>query len=594
MSRGHASVTTRISAFSGVTVVAFLVLIGQLWYLQILEGPRLRELSEQNRIRVKSLPAPRGTIYDRHRVPLVGVRPVFTVSVVPAEIGDRDAVLGRLSALLGVPKRELEDRLRAAGGDSPWPVPLRDDLTIGDAVKVEEWRLELPGVTVDAEPRRDYVAARFAAHLLGYVREASPNQVRQGWAAAGRRAGQTGLERLLDPFLRGREGTERVEVDSQERPLRLVGRQEARAGANVVTTLDRRIQHAAERALGEAAGVIVVMDPRNGDLLAMASRPAYDVARLSGSIDREEWLRMVRDPQHPFLNRAFQAQYAPGSIFKLVVAAAALQEGLITPTDRLPCPATLRVGNHTFKNWSSVDQRPLTLEEAVAVSCNTFFYRLGLTVGIERIARYAAAFGFGEPTGIGLGDEKRGLVPRPHGRQGGQASRAWLPGDTANVAIGQGRVLATPLQVARFMAAVANRGVLWRPRLVHEVDTGAGPALTIAPKATGRADIAPAVFTVLRRALARAVREGTGAAAALHGVAVAGKTGTAQTIHDSDATKGQDHAWFAGFAPADDPRAVVIVLVERGGMGGKVAAPLARQVFEAIFGHAAALDDGGA
>lgn len=570
----------RLSIVAAVTAAGFVALLGQLWYLQVLEGPRLGELSDRNRIRVRPLAAPRGLVSDRNGVPLVSARPAFSVTVVPRELEDRRTVLSTLSILLKIPYAELDRVLDAAPADSLWPVRVRRGLTFEEVIPLEERRAELPGVTVEVEPRRAYPSGGFAAHLLGYVREASQEQLRDGRYRPGDLVGQSGIERMLDEFLRGRDGGEEVEVDASGRLLRVLGRRAPRPGADVTTTLDRRIQEAAGRALADAAGAVVVMDPRNGDLLAMASTPAFDAARFTGPIERDEWLRLVRDPQHPLLNRALRA-YAPGSIFKLVVAAAALQEGLIAPSDKLPCPARMQIGNRTLRNWKRADQGPIDLERAIATSCNTFFYRLGLKVGIDRIARYARAFGLGQATGVILGDEKVGLVPQP---ARGPVTRAWSPGDTANVAIGQGRVLVTPLQIARLMAAIANGGILWRPRLVQRVDTAGEMMLSVRPEATGRVALAPAVFAVLRRSLWAAVNDGgTGAAARSPDFAVAGKTGTAQIVRDSDSGRGQDHAWFAGYAPADDPQVVVVVFVERGGKGGAVAAPIAGRIFREIF-----------
>jgi penicillin-binding protein 2 len=522
-------------------------------------------------------------LYDRHGVPLVEARPSFVLSIVPRELTDRDAVLARLSILLKRPLAELQAALDGVTADSGWPVRIRRNLSFEDVARIEEWRLELPGVVMEIEPRRGYVSGRFAAHLLGYVREASRGQVREGRYRPGELVGQSGLEQLLDEFLRGRDGGEYVEVDTAGRLVRPIRREEPRAGANVVSTIDRRIQQAAEQALGDAPGAVVVMDVRNGDVRAMVSSPAFDLARFAGPLDREEWLRLVRDPAHPLLNRAFQSEYPPGSIFKLVVAAAALQEGVITPFDRLPCPPSVDIGNRTFRNWKDEDLGPIDLHRAVVTSCNTFFYRLGLRVGIERTARYAEAFGFSRMTGIALSGEKSGTIPRVE-RGRGPFGRPWRPGDTANASIGQGAVLVTPLQVARFMAALANGGALWRPRLVQRLDPAGGETLRFQPELAGRVNVSPAILGLLRQSLWGAVNDGgTGAAARVPGLAVAGKTGTAQLVRDSDSRRGQDHAWFAGYAPADDPEVVVVVLVERGGMGGRVAAPIARDIFREIF-----------
>ena len=575
----------RVVAIAGVVMAAFLVLVGQLWYLQVLEGGRFLDASDKNRIRVRPVAAPRGILFDRHGVPLVDNRPAFTLSLIPRELPrdpvSRDAVLGRVAALLRIPYQELQDAVARVQADSFLPVRVRRGLTMEDVAKVEEWKLELPGVIAEVEPQRVYPTSRFAAHLLGYVREAGEEQLRGGRYRRGDIVGQSGLERLLDEHLRGRDGGERIEVDAMGRPVRLVQQTEPHPGATVVTTVDRRIQEAAERAMEGHAGAVVVMDPRTGDVLAMVSTPAFEIDRFTGTIDRAAWLRIVQDPSFPLLNRAIQSQYAPGSVFKILVAAAGLQEGTLTPADRTHCTGEFHLGGFTFKDWKEGGHGTVDLHRAIAQSCNVFFYQAGLKVGGSVIARYARAFGLGQPTGLALGGEKPGFVPQPQLRKRG----VWPAGETVNMSIGQGALLVTPMQVARVMAAFANGGVLWRPRLVQRVERPErGVVWSDAGQVNGHVDLSPAVWAVLRQALWAVVNEGgTGAAARIPGLDIAGKTGTAQMVAKSKASLGQDHAWFAAFAPAREPEAVVVVLVERGGKGGQVAAPIARKILNAIF-----------
>jgi penicillin-binding protein 2 len=573
----------RLLALIACTIAGFLLLLGQLWYLQVLEGHRLHELSEKNRTRVRPAVAPRGILFDRNGLALVDNRPAFTLSLIPRELENRHAALARLSVLLQIPLGELEESLARVPSDSFLPVRVRRGLTLAEVAKIEEWRLELPGVVVEVEPQRTYLSSRFAAHLLGYVREVSEEQMRSGRHRRGDLVGQSGLERLLDEYLRGRDGGEEVEVDAGGRPVRVLRRQEPRPGAHVITTVDRRIQQVVEQALGEHAGSIVVLDPRSGDLLAMTSSPAFPLDQFAGPLDREAWLRLVRDSHHPLVNRAIQSQYAPGSLFKLVVAAAALQEGVITPFDRFRCAPAFHLGQWMFKNWEDKDWGEINLYQAIVRSCNTFFYQLGLKLGIEPIARYARQFGLGVATEIPLSGEKVGLIPTPEWKR--ERLERWHPGDTINTSIGQGQVLVTPLQVARLMSAIANGGILWRPRLVLRVESPEGRALHAESSVvTGTVTLSPVVWEFLRRSLWGVVNDGgTGAAARLGRVSVAGKTGTAQTVRGSNASRGQDHAWFAAYAPAEDPTVVVVVLVERGGKGGQAAAPIARRILEGIF-----------
>src|SRR5436190_1972885 len=513
------AVERRVMAIAVVVTAVFVIIVGQLWYLQVLEGGRFLDASDKNRIRIRPIAAPRGILFDRHGTPLVDNRPAFTLSLIPRELpresASRDAVLGRVASLLRIPYQELQDAVARVQLDLFLPVRVRRGLTRGDVGKVEEWKLELPGVIAEVEPQRVYPTSRFAAHLLGYVREANDDQLRQGRYRRGEMVGQSGLERLLDDYLRGQDGGERIEVDAMGRPVRVIQQSEPHAGAQVITTVDRRIQEASEAAMEGQAGAVVVMDPRNGDLLAMVSTPAFALDRFTETIDRNAWLRVVQDPRFPLMNRAVQGQYAPASIFKILVAAAGLQEGSITPADSTHCTGEFRLGNATFRDW------------------------------------------------------KEG---------------------------GQGPVLVTPTQVARFMAAVANGGVLWRPRIVQRIERPDGGLLySDAGQVNGHVELSPIVWEFLRRSLWAAVNDGgTGAGARIPGLDIAGKTGTAQIIGKSKAALGQDHAWFAAFAPVKDPEVVVVVLAERGGKGGEVAAPIARQIMNAIFFEkVAAIEIGG-
>ena len=578
----------RIVGMSIAVSVALLVIVCQLWYLQVLEGGRFQEASDKNRIRIRPIAAPRGILFDRNGLPLVDNRPAFTLSLIPRELerdlDKRDATLGRLAVLLQIPFQELQDAVAKVSSDSFLPVRIRRGLSIADMQKVEEWKLELPGVIVEVEPQRVYPNSRFAAHLLGYVREANDEQLKQGRYRRGDMVGQTGLERLLDEFLRGKDGGERIEVDAMGRPVRLVQSTEPHPGAQVVTTVNRRVQEVAEKLMEGKTGAVVVMDPRNGDVLAMVSTPAFEIDRFTGTIDRDAWLRVMKDPEFPLLNRTIQSQYPPGSIFKMVLTAAGLQEGTLTPSDSVHCQGEFPFGGRVFRDWKKEGHGTVDLMGAMAQSCDVFFYNAGLKVGAPAMAKYASAFGFGVATGIELGTEKLGLIPAPKSLRKGKPP-VWHAGETVNMSIGQGQLLATPMQIARFMSAIDNGGVLWKPRLVQRIERpDRGVVWSDAGTVNGHVELNPAVWAFLRRSLWAVVNtsNGTGIAARIPGLDIAGKTGTAQTIANSKSEKGQDHAWFASFAPARDPEVVIVVLV-RGGHGGSMAAPIARQIYNAIF-----------
>lgn len=574
----------RVLTLTVIVAVGFVLLLGQLWYLQVLEGTKFRDMSEKNRIRVRPVAAPRGILFDRNGLALVDNRPAFTLSLIPREMEDRDTVLARLAVMLKIPLAELQDSLAKVPADSLRPVRIRRNLSLEDVAKVEESKLDLPGVVVEVEPQRAYPTSTFAAHVLGYVREVSEEQMKQGRYRRGDMIGQTGLERLLDEHLRGRDGGERIEVDALGRSVQLMQREEPRPGAQVVTTVDRRIQEAVERAMAGRSGSVVVMDPKSGDILALTSSPAYGLDAFAGNMDRDAWVRLVKDPAHPLLNRALQGQYPPGSVFKMIVTAAGLQEGSLTPMDRTYCNGEYSTGARSWKDWKPGGHGHVDLRGAVIQSCDVFFYQYGLKVGPEAIARYARAFGLGSVTGVDLPGEKSGLVPSPERRR--ELGRPWHSGDTLNVSIGQGALLVTPLQVARMTAAIANGGILWKPRLIQRVERPDGKlAYSESSRMNGQVDLSPVVWAFLRQSMSGVVNDaqGTGAAARLPGLEIGGKTGTAQTIANSSSAKGQDHAWFTSFAPVNDPQVVVVVFVEGGGHGGSVAAPIARQIYEAIF-----------
>jgi penicillin-binding protein 2 len=424
----------RIVAIASVIALGMLALLGQLWYLQVLEGGRFLEASDKNRIRIRPIAAPRGILFDRNGEPLVDNRPAFTLSIIPRELDDREAVLGRVSTLLGLPYQELVDAVKRVPTESFLPVRVRRGLTMEDVAKVEEWKIELPGIIVEVEPQRAYPTSRFAAHLLGYVREASDEQMKQGRYRRGELVGQTGLERLLDEFLRGRDGGERIEVDAMGRPIRVMQQTDPHPGAQVVTTIDRRIQEVAESAMEGKAGAVVVMDPRNGDVLALVSTPAFPIDQFTGNIERSAWLQMVQDPKHPLLNRTSQAVYPPGSVFKIILMAAGLQEGSITPMDRVQCPGHFDYGGRTWRDWKKEGHGSVDLRRGIAQSCDVYFYQQGLKIGAAAIAKYAKAFGLGSATGMELGSERVGLIPEPRPRvKGDRKSRGWTGGDTLNM-----------------------------------------------------------------------------------------------------------------------------------------------------------------
>ena len=569
--------------------VAFLVLLLRLWYLQILEGDRYFALSVNNHLRVRPVEAPRGFILDRHGQILVENRPTFDLYATPEDVINPREVAATLAGILAISPQELEARL-FEGRERPYqPVLLRKDLDEGMVVSIEERKLDLPGISLRVRPIRAYPSGGTAANLLGYVSEVNQAQLaREEYQdfRPGESIGQAGVEQRFDGFIRGIDGGEQVEVDARGRVLRLVSRIEPRSGSNIYLTIDKRIQEAAEAAFAGKKGTVIAMNPTTGEILAMVSRPSYDPNLFAQRLSGENWQRIVTDPSHPLQNRAFQAQYPPGSIFKLMVAIAGLESGALKPDTKFYDPGYFILGNARFDDWKKGGHGTLDLRGAIVNSCNVYFYQAGLRVGIEEIVRIARAFGMGEAPGLGLGDEAKGHLPNPQPRKRGQPG--WSAGNTVVASIGQGPVVTSPMQLLTMVSTIANGGTIYRPWVVRKVASLSGEILEqYEPEAVRHVSVRPETLAFIRQAMLSVVNEGTGARARVPGILIAGKTGTAQVVRKGEG-KGQadlkDHAWFVSFAPVDNPQIAVVVLVENGGFGGLVAAPVAKAVYEAAFG----------
>ncbi len=564
-----------------------LVLLLRLWYLQILEGDRYFTLSTNNRLRVRVVEAPRGFILDRHGEVMVENRPTFDLYATPEDVKNPGEVAATLAGILDVPEADIETRLTETRARSQ-PLLLRKDLDEAMMVSVEERRLDLPGINLRIRPVRAYPVAGMAANLLGYVSEINQAQLeREEYSdfRPGESLGQSGVERRFDAFIRGVDGGEQVEVDARGRALRVVSRNDPRSGSNVFLTIDRRIQEAAEGAMAGKKGAVVAMNPTTGEILAMVSRPSFDPNLFAQRISGEDWQRIATDPTHPLQNRAFQAQYPPGSIFKLMVAIAGLESGALRPETRFSDPGFFMLGNHRFDDWKKGGHGSLDLRGAIVNSCNVYFYQAGLRTGIDEIVRVSRAFGLGEPPGLGLGDEAKGSLPNPTSKGRGQPP--WTAGNTVVSSIGQGMVVTSPMQLLAMVSAIANGGTLYRPWVVKKIVSLSGEVLEeYEPEPLRRVEVKPETLAFVRQAMLGVVDEGTGARSKVPGVPIGGKTGTAQVVKKGDEKRNpdvKDHAWFASFAPVDNPKIAVVVLVENGGFGGLVAAPVAKAVYEAAF-----------
>ncbi len=569
--------------------IGLLVLLLRLWYLQILQGDRFFALSTSNRLRVRPIEAPRGFILDRHGEILVENRPTFDLYVTPEDVTNPDELATSLAEILEMTPGDIEARL-AEGRERPYqPLLIRKDLDQATMVAVEERKLDLSGVSLRIRPIRAYPSGGTAANLLGYVSEVNQAQLaREEYQdfRRGENLGQAGVERRFDAFIRGIDGGEQVEVDARGRAFRLVSRIEPRSGSNIFLTIDKRIQDAAEAAFAGKRGTVIAMNPTTGEILAMVSRPSYDPNLFAQRLSGEEWQRIATDPAHPLQNRAFQAQYPPGSVFKLIVAIAGLESGALTPETKFYCPGSFTLGNVRFDDWKKGGHGTLDLRGAIVNSCNVYFYQAGLRVGIEEIVRVSRAFGLGEPPGLGLGDEARGHLPNPQPRRRGQPG--WSAGNTVVASIGQGLVVTSPMQLLSMVSAIANGGTIYRPWVVKKIAALSGEILDeYEPEPVRQIPIKAETLAFIRQAMLGVVNEGTGARSKVPGLLIGGKTGTAQVVRKGEG-KGQadlkDHGWFVSFAPVDNPQIAVVVLMENGGFGGLVAAPVAKAVYEAAFG----------
>ena len=571
-------VQARLAVLQALVVALVGVLVLQFWNLQVLRARHFRDLAENNRSRLVTLAAPRGALLDRHGQVLVGNRPSFNVVLNPEHAGDLDQVVSRLAAALGMGEAAIRERLARR---QPYrPVVVKTDATLADVAALDARRRELPEVSIESVPLRSYPLASAAAHALGRVGEITERQLQleefRGLAPASL-VGQAGLESRYNKELMGRDGYRRVIVNSRGLEVAEAARQAPEDGPSLTLSIDASLQAAMEKAFEGRAGSAVALDPRTGEILAMASTPAYDPNEFTTGIDAALWASLATDPQTPLMNRVIQGAYSPGSTFKIIAATAALEEGVITPSTTFYCPGYLAVYNTVFHCMAKGGHGVMDLRRAIANSCNVYFFQVGIRLEIARLSKWAKLMGLGAPTGVDLPHELGGLMPSPEWKMR-VFKTPWYAGETVSVAIGQGQVSATPLQMARVMAVIANGGRLVRPHLTRGTE---------APLPLG---IRPETIAAVKEGLRAVVAEGTGRRARLPTVEVCGKTGSAQVVASARLAKSPNafellpHGWFLAFAPADDPRIALAVLVEHGRSGAESAAPVARQILAHFFG----------
>lgn len=566
-----------------IATLLFLVLVGRLYYFQVVKSAYFQANSARNSIRAVSLEASRGMILDRNGVMLAENRISYSISAIPGEITNGSIPL--LARLLGQNADVLHDKLKDKSLNRFRAIPIYRDASFELVAQVEEHLLDLPGVTVSIEPTRTYSRGSLASHLIGYVAEVSKVQLEQSKEygyQTGDLIGKNGVEKAYERFLRGRDGLRYVEMNARGQelgPLPGMNPVAPVPGQNVYLTIDARLQEVAERAIPDSlAGAVVAIDPNSGEVLAFVSRPNYDPNLFPTGVSQVAWDEVRNHPLKPLVNRASDGLYPSASTMKLITAAAGLEEGKIGAEGVMgaSCTGGFQFGNRWSRCWNKGGHGLLNVTGALTYSCDVYFYQVGLRVGLDKWAEYARGFGFGSRTGIDTEDERDGLIP-DRAYYNADKGRGWSPGKMLNLAIGQGEVLVTPLQMAVAIAAIANGGTVYSPHALHHVTS---PMNEVTGQGTtsvkNKLPLSPATIATLQSAMVSVVAHGTGARAGIPGIAVAGKTGTAQNPH------GEDHSWFVAYAPADHPRIAIAVILENAPHGSAV--PVARQVIEAYLG----------
>lgn len=573
----------------GVLVVIGLLTL-RLWQLQVRDGPRYLELSQDNRTRSILLHPARGLIYDRNGKLLANNVPSFNLYVELKDVKDREALIQKLVEYLEIDASEVSETIRTRG--SRTRKKLKGGLTLREAALIESHRLDLPGVVVQPEFQRNNPQGPYAAHVIGYVGEVSERQMsKKGFEGLrqGSIVGQYGVEHEYDYLLRGQAGSKLIEVDALGHEKRTISVDKPQAGHDLYLTIDFDLQQLAEELLGVEAGAIVALDPKTGETLALASRPSFDPNALSRGLSSKVWQNILQDTRHPLTNRAIQGLYPPGSTFKIIMAAAALETNAVDISDTIQCGGRFRFGRRTYRDWKASGHGTVNLHKAMTHSCDVYFYKMGHRLGIETIAKYSRLFGLGKKTGIDLPSERPGIVPSAEWKKKARGE-PWYPGETISVSIGQGFVTVTPIQMAQVIATISNNGVAHQPQLIRGVRRRNTGQIETWPKPQAtRLGLNPTFVEGIQRSLASVVSEGTARRANSPLVTVAGKTGTSQVValrtdKEKDIPKKfRDHAWFVSYAPFENPQIAVAVLAEHSGHGGSAAAPLARELIEAFI-----------
>ncbi len=586
----------RMEAARVAVGIVFAILATSYWYVQIVRGDYYFTLSENNRIRSVRINAPRGYVLDRNGAMLVDNEPAYTLHLYRKEAKNLASSIDLASDVLKLPREVVKARVDRGLKDPEFlPIAIAENLGIDEVASIEARAPEHPEFAITVSQRRLYTHGPSAAHVLGYLSEASLEQVKavENGYRLGDWIGQKGIEGAYEGLLAGVNGERRIIVDSHGREMAEERRVEARPGQNLFVTLDLGLQQVAEDYFKDKVGTAVALDPRTGEILALVSSPSYDPNWFTRRVSAKEWNGLLTDGDHPLQNRAIQNAFSPGSTFKVFLAYGALAMGLVDPEQTVFCPGYATFYGRTFRCHKKGGHGTVNLRNAIKMSCDVYFYNLGRRLGIERIAEIARAFGFGSVTGVDLPYEKNGLVPSEEWAVQKRRAR-WYPSETISVSIGQGPVLVTAMQEARALSALIEDGRLPTPHLfLASQEPHSGQRLRYKSETHTGMEISADKLEIVKNGMWAVMNEagGTAYGSRVPGLDSGGKTGTVQVIgHEStiragaDRKKLADHAWFVGFAPLVNPQIVVAVFVENGGHGNLAAAPLGRLLFARKFG----------
>ena len=585
----------RIGGVIICALAAFVVIFIRLIYLQVVRGDEFRRLSLNNSIRLQNIDPPRGRLYDRNGDLLVDNRPSFDVRIILKDAEPIKTTLDKLSQHISIPADTLMSKIKRTEGVSAYkPLLLRQDIGRDALAAIEVNKFDLPGISVNVNLRRHYIHERSAAHLIGYLSEISPEELKSGAypdCRSGDLIGKFGAEKVYENHLRGKRGGRQVEVNANGLVVRILETVDAEPGHNVYLTIDKVLQRRSEELLDGVVGAAVAIEPGSGHILALASSPSFDQNSFVGGITHQKWDSLISNPFRPMSNRAIQGEYPPGSTYKILTALAGLEEGVIDEKTTFFCPGHYRFGNRVYRCWKKGGHGSVAIIKAVEESCDVFFYQVGQRLGVDRLAWYAKAAGLGSPTGIFLDQEARGLIPTAAWKKR-RTGVPWQAGETLSIAIGQGFNLATPIQMAVLAAAVANGGKRYRPMILNRIELADGQILQQSePKITGKIPVSRSNLDLMKLGLWRVVNgeNGTARGSRLEDIDMSGKTGTSQVISrkEDDSLPEEDmpvhlrsHAWFVAYAPSENSRIAVAVVVEHGEHGSGAAAPIAKEMIK--------------